>query len=256
VQDYAGIDFHPRRCAFIQPRHFSFCVYSMSIQVTCPGCLTRFQVNDKFAGKKGPCPKCKAQIMIPTAEEAVVIHAPEEMGPKDSEGRPVLKPLAREDAKVTRTGLLVVSGAIVLAVGFAIGLRFTGEVPVWLRVLSLLLVAPPLVAAGYSFARDPELAPYRGQEFWLRLAILAVVFPSLWMIYAFVPAYLFELKSAAHAEYWLVGVACTAMVAGGAVAAMATFELEFSGGLAISALYFVATLGLAVLAGITLANAS
>lgn len=235
---------------------FSFRVYSMSIQVTCPGCLTRFQVNDKFAGKKGPCPKCKAQITIPTAAEAVVIHAPEDSGPKDSEGRPVLKPLAREEVQVTRTGLFAVIGAILLALGVAVGLRFTGEVQVWLRALSLLFVAPPLILAGYSFARDPELAPYRGQELWLRLAILSVILPALWLVYAFVPAYLFELESAAQAEYWLVGVACTAMVALGALAAMATFELEFGGGLAISALYFVATLGLALVAGITVANAS
>ena len=34
----------------------------MAIDVTCPSCHTRFQVSDKFAGKSGPCPKCKNTI--------------------------------------------------------------------------------------------------------------------------------------------------------------------------------------------------
>ena len=50
---------------------------AMPINVTCPGCLKRFSVADKFAGKKGPCPKCKKIITIPKKEDEVVIHAPE-----------------------------------------------------------------------------------------------------------------------------------------------------------------------------------
>ncbi|MEC8508925.1 MAG: MJ0042-type zinc finger domain-containing protein, partial [Planctomycetota bacterium] len=34
----------------------------MSIRVTCPGCHARFNVSDQFAGKSGPCPKCKKTI--------------------------------------------------------------------------------------------------------------------------------------------------------------------------------------------------
>src|SRR5262245_6594726 len=37
----------------------------MPILVTCPGCKAQFNVGEKFAGKQGPCPKCKALITIP-----------------------------------------------------------------------------------------------------------------------------------------------------------------------------------------------
>ena len=66
----------------------------MPIAVICPGCKTNFRVNEKFAGQKGPCPKCKTIVVIPQIEE-VKIHAPEEFesGGKDSKGRPSAKPL-------------------------------------------------------------------------------------------------------------------------------------------------------------------
>ena len=68
----------------------------MPIKVICPGCTKRFTVSEKFAGQKGPCPHCKAEIKIPeVAEEEVVIHAPENFGPKDAGGRAVLKPIER-----------------------------------------------------------------------------------------------------------------------------------------------------------------
>ena len=38
----------------------------MAIQVLCSGCGSRFAVSDRFAGKTGPCPKCKKPITIPT----------------------------------------------------------------------------------------------------------------------------------------------------------------------------------------------
>lgn len=40
----------------------------MAIAVTCPSCKAKFSVSDKFAGKQGPCPKCKATITIPKPE--------------------------------------------------------------------------------------------------------------------------------------------------------------------------------------------
>ena len=50
----------------------------MPIAVVCSSCKARFQVSEKFAGKQGPCPKCKSIITIPKVEEQVQIHAPEE----------------------------------------------------------------------------------------------------------------------------------------------------------------------------------
>ncbi len=47
----------------------------MPIRVQCPQCRAEFQVNEKFAGKKGPCPKCKNTIEIPRGE-SVATPAP------------------------------------------------------------------------------------------------------------------------------------------------------------------------------------
>ena len=52
----------------------------MAIQVTCSGCHARFKVSDKYAGRKGPCPKCKAEITVPDADEEVVIKSHDEFG--------------------------------------------------------------------------------------------------------------------------------------------------------------------------------
>mgnify|MGYP000896189276 CR=1 FL=1 len=62
----------------------------MAILVVCSGCRARFQVSDQFAGKSGPCPKCKAVIKIPTAKEAEVkFHgvASFSKGGRDAEGK-------------------------------------------------------------------------------------------------------------------------------------------------------------------------
>ena len=75
----------------------------MPISVVCPGCKARFSVSEKFAGKKGPCPKCKAVILVPNAPaEEVKIHVPEQFasGGKDSKGRAVSKPILREETKL------------------------------------------------------------------------------------------------------------------------------------------------------------
>ncbi len=75
----------------------------MPISVVCPGCKARFSVSEKFAGKKGPCPKCKTVVTVPDAPAAEVkIHVPEEYasGGKDSKGRAVGKPIPRSETHV------------------------------------------------------------------------------------------------------------------------------------------------------------
>ena len=102
----------------------------MPIQVTCPNCLKRFQVSDKFAGKQGPCPACKKTIRVPDASEAVTIHAPEDDGPKDSKGQSVLKPITRTDRDFTRRHLYIAAGVVIgmlfLALGFRFAFRLSG----------------------------------------------------------------------------------------------------------------------------------
>ena len=68
----------------------------MAINVVCPGCRSRFAVSEKFAGKTGPCPKCKQPIVIPTpAAKDVVVHEPEPAQPTAPGAAPVV---IQEDA--------------------------------------------------------------------------------------------------------------------------------------------------------------
>lgn len=122
----------------------------MPILVTCPGCKAQFNVSEKFAGKTGPCPKCKAPIKIPAATAtpatpaaaatsagaaasptkppagpppAVTIHGPEEaqQSGKSKTGRPTLKPTFHHDARLTWKlvlSVVVTVGALFAAAWF------------------------------------------------------------------------------------------------------------------------------------------
>lgn len=125
----------------------------MPILVTCPGCKAQFNVSEKFAGKQGPCPKCKAVITIPKGNAAptpppvaaagaagaksgpaaanpgsppppkvaagpppeVKIHAPDDVSAvgKTKTAAASLKPLARTDARLTPRLMILVGGVTV-----------------------------------------------------------------------------------------------------------------------------------------------
>jgi cation transport ATPase len=226
----------------------------MPIQVTCPKCFKRFQVSEKFAGKTGPCPNCKQQIKVPEKSEEVVIHAPDDGAPKDRAGKSVLKPLKRTETDVTRKGLLITAGAVLVAVGVAIGFRIAGGAPLWAAVVGAILLGPPLVWAGYSFVRDSELEPYRGTELRNRVLILSGILAALWLLYVFVPSYINDLESPNEMSFVWFGIIFCVMMGLGAVASVASFELEFASGLAHAGLYFIVTTALALLSGIALAT--
>ncbi|MDG2219989.1 MAG: hypothetical protein P8L85_01325 [Rubripirellula sp.] len=233
----------------------------MPIQVTCPKCLKRFQVSDKFAGKTGPCPNCKKQIKVPDKSEEVVIHAPDDGAPKDRSGRSVLKPLKRTETDVTRKGLLLSGSAILVAFGLAFVVRYmsgsgdlSGSGLLAVKIVGALLLAPPLVWAGYTFARDSERAPYVGPDLRNRVLILSVILAALWLIYAFIPSYVMDLDSASEMSYVVFGIIFSIMIVIGAFASVGTFELEFFDGLVHASLYLLVTLALAVLCGFKLAT--
>lgn len=158
----------------------------MAIRVTCSGCHTRFDVNDKFAGKEGPCPKCKAVIQIPAADEQVVIHAPEHSGPTDSKGRSILKPIARRETQLSRVHLVVIAGGIALFLLVALLLRnYYGdskEIPFALVAVGAVLIAIPISLIAYSFLRNQESPPFRGQDLWSRIGICGTVYAALWLL--------------------------------------------------------------------------
>ncbi len=227
----------------------------MPIQVTCPGCHKRFKVSDKFAGKKGPCPQCKAQIQIPTTDE-VVVHAPEPSGPTDSKGKAVLKPIERKETKFNPMIAGVVGAGVVVALIVAVILRFVdGGPPVMLLFGGAFLLGPPLCFAAYTFLRDDELDPYVGVALWTRAGACGGVYAVLWVIYAFVPWYLELGKDEAMTIYYVIGFAVVAFAIG-AFTAHASLDMEMMGGAMHYGFYLITTLVLAFVMGVNLINFS
>jgi predicted Zn finger-like uncharacterized protein len=219
----------------------------MPIDVTCPGCHTRFQVSDKFAGKSGPCPKCKTVIKVPEKKDEVIIHAPEEYGPKDSTGRAVLKPIARVETRLSRGQIAAIVGSVGAVVAAAVVLRLQypgGQIPTWISSLGAALLGPPLAFAGYTFLRDQELEPYRGREVLLRSLVCGLVYAAIWGAYWGVFAYL-----RTEPNWQVLCAVVPVMVTIGAVAAQASFDLELGTGAMHYALYLLSTLVLRVVMG-------
>jgi uncharacterized integral membrane protein len=69
-----------------------------------------------------------------------------------------------------------------------------------------------------------------------------------------VPAYVLDLESAPEMSFLSFGIVLSVMLVVGAFASVATFELEFSSGLAHAGLYLIATMLLALLSGAALAT--
>lgn len=226
----------------------------MSIQVTCPHCYKRFQVSDKFAGKSGPCPACNKSIRVPELTEQVVVHAPQDDSPKDSKGRSVLKPITAEDPVLTNRMLFIATACVVGLFAIALGFRFTGGTPQWAQILGVILLAPPLTRIGYTFVHDRELAPYTGIELRNRVLICSGLFAATWILYAFVPAYVFELESAEEMSWTIAGITFCVMLVLGAFASVGCFELEFPNGLAHAGFYLSIVIVLALAAGVMLAG--
>ena len=157
----------------------------MPIRVTCTKCYTRFNVSEKFAGKEGPCPKCKTKIRVPEKSEEVVIEAPKTDGPVDSTGRAVLDPVKRKETNLSSVQWTLIIGSIVGFLAIALILRFSignvAQFPLWLMAISAIVVAPPLVFVGYTFLREQELEPYRGKELRSRVGICAIIYPITWL---------------------------------------------------------------------------
>jgi hypothetical protein len=222
----------------------------MAIDVTCPGCKTRFQVSDKFAGKQGPCPKCKGIIKVPAKSEQVVIHAPEETGTKTATGQPIFKPIAWKEARLTRLQIVIIAASVlvVLLATFVFRVAFGGNPPLIVLIVGSIVLAPPLAFAGYAFLRDTELEPHRGKELGMRLIAPSVVYPGLWALYWGAFAYLADVNITPN--WQLMCIVVPALVAIGAFTAQASLDLELGTGALHYSMYLLTTLVLrAILVG-------
>ena len=212
----------------------------MPISVVCASCKTRFEVSEKFAGKQGPCPKCKAVIKIPEVADEVKIHVPDEFGSagKDQKGRSISKPIPRRETKV-RPGVIaaiIVGSVLALAVAL-VASRLGEQAKYGVVVIGLLLVGPPLAVGGYFFLRNDELEVFEGKELWIRAAACSVGYAVLWGVYW----YLRVQTGMPQDVYQWVFVAPVFIAAGGGLA-LAAFDLEYSSGSLHYCFYLIVTM--------------
>lgn len=227
----------------------------MKIAVTCPGCLSRFEVSEKFAGKTGPCPKCKKEITIPSLSEQVVIHAPETEGPKDAKGTPVLKPIRRVDITFSWPIAALIGGVSLIALVIAIGVRFSyAEPPIALLAISSVVLGPLLAYGGYFFLHESELEGYSGKAAWARAGVCGLIYSITWAIYWLVPIYVFENVTMAETSLITASVLLIAMVAIGSITAVLAFELETFAGVMHYMFYLAVTMILTIVAGTAIAE--
>ncbi len=210
----------------------------MPISVVCPGCQTRFNVSDKFAGKQGPCPKCKKLLTVPDVPaEDITVHVPEAYagGGKDGKGRPVLKPIARKQSKFSATAIVAVVGTGLLTLVLAFMMRLApSSNQMLIAGVGLAVISPVLAFAGYWFLRDDEGEPYQGKALYLRAALCGWAYALLWA--AYVPLPMFGLISG---EIWQWLFVIPVFVAAGAGIAFATLDLDF-GSAALHYCFFLA----------------
>jgi hypothetical protein len=218
----------------------------MPIHVICPGCHARFKVGDQHAGKTGACPKCKGQIQIPAASDEVIIHAPElEAGAKDAKGRSVLKPLKRKETKFQLNFALVIGGAVLLvfAIAFLIGNSKEDLAGAMTYILAggAVLLGPPLAWAGYTFLRNDEMEPFRGQELLVRSLGCGLAFAAMWGLYWYLGYQLFELGEE-KLELFQIGILVGVVLALGTGAAFVAFDFDPITGFFLFALYIGTTI--------------
>jgi hypothetical protein len=237
----------------------------MPIQVTCPGCKATFSVGDKFAGKQGPCPKCKTVITIPKPQAEVKIHAPE--GVAAAPGAPGVKigsagkgttprPIRRQETNLSKVWIgLIVAGAVgALAVAWFRGpyFRDPSDLPadaslfrlsVMLRLAAASILALPIVRMSYAILRDDELEAFAGRSLWVRCTICAFVYVVLWCVFFVLPA------DAKQSMYSYVILAPPFFLVGAGVA-FVCFDLDFGSSLMHYSFYVLITLALGYLAGL------
>ncbi len=216
--------------------------------------MARFSVSDKYAGKKGPCPKCKKEIVVPDKSQEVVVHAPETTGPKNSQGVSVLKPIKRKEFRVGWKTLAGAAMGTIAVIGFAIWIRLSGSPPpTGLLVFGAIALAPPIVMLSYTFLRNDELEGYSGKEYLLRTAVCSLVFAGTWFLYGMIALYL-DNKSLADVPVLQMALLMVGMMVIGTIASLATLELEIGQAAMHYLTYFAAAFFLCLIMGVELAE--
>ena len=145
----------------------------MPLHVICPGCLKRFQVGERFAGMKGPCPNCGTIIDIPKEPIAM----------SETERRVIPRLDLEFDPIQARYCALGVLGVLLLT--FLLGcIPMYVSLRSFFGMLGLCLIVFPLVLFGYQTLRDrDEMFAFTGEELYRRAGIVAAGYVVLWIIF-------------------------------------------------------------------------
>jgi hypothetical protein len=218
----------------------------MPILVVCTKCRKSFNVSEKFAGRTGPCPACKAPIKVPEKAVEVTVHAPAEFasGGRSITGQLITKPIARKAVRVKPAivAAIVVGSLAVLIVTWVLG-RADLFKNLWACGVGVLVISPPLVFAPYTFLREEELEPYRGRELWIRTGICALAYAILWAVFCY-------LLNEMGAELYLWAIFAPPVFLLGAGASLVTLDLDFGNAFFHFAFYALIVIVLRAAAGL------
>ncbi|MDD3587799.1 MAG: hypothetical protein PHQ75_11525 [Thermoguttaceae bacterium] len=214
----------------------------MAINVICPGCMTRFQVDDRFAGKKGPCPKCGHIIEIP--KENLVVHAPDDIT-TDAAGNPTVRrgqdvrPILQTRFIFTklRVFLGLVGIAAVIAVCVYLSSWQPGSTKNMIGLAGMFLLGFPLAAFGYMMVReDDDLEIFLGNELYKRSFFTACCFGVSWLALEWLISY---LDPGPLVFIYIVPVAIL-----GTLGVMMIFDTDFGKAVTIYCLLLACVIGL------------
>jgi hypothetical protein len=219
----------------------------MPIPVLCGGCGSRFTVSDKFAGQTGPCPKCKKPIKVPVpAVKSVTIHEAEPAIPTAPGQRPLTVPFKRVEKPISGVvwALIGVGAILTLFAAWALGRTTQPQgPPAWALLAGAFAVAVPCVVLGYAAVRERELEPYRGRSLLLRVLICSLVYTLLWGVKGMLPP-------DATTEMWQWVFLGPLFFLPGALAALATLDLDWGPAIAHFSFYVIVTALLRWLVGL------
>ena len=206
----------------------------MSIHVICPGCMTQFEVSDRFAGKKGPCPKCGHIIEIP--KQNVTIVSPDELvvDGKKVQNPDLIRPIEQKSYSFTASAIVVNLAVLTAVLAVALVFHFVHFLPLAIPVgIALVLaVGYPLMKYGYMTFRDPnDLEIFLGGQLGKKSILGAVVLLALWLVYELI---LYYMNPGSMALAYLVPVVIFA-----AFVPLVIFDLDFTDSLAVAVVFLL-----------------
>jgi len=209
----------------------------MAIKIVCPGCHQRFQVSDAYAGQTGPCPKCKTAIRIPTKDEEVKVH-----DANLTQGEIALKPIERDDSKLTPQVLGGIAGGILgaLALTFLLNLTNLFSITPIIPFIGLLLISLPITFAAYHLLRNDEMKPFTGEALYYRTAACAAVYTLSWYVIYFALDSL--VLPGQSPEIWMWGVVFIPVIFLWGASSMLSYDFELGAGCFHFGFYLIVTM--------------